>query len=372
MTLCDVVVAGYICVDLVPDLSGHAPSPGVSSFFKPGKLIEIGGLAYTLGGVVANTGAAMKKFGKSVYCAGLTGEDFIGDMARGAMERLGLAEGIGVTADAGTAFGLVIAPPGIDRIFLESSGCSKVFDRAHIDMTRVAASRIFHFGYPPLLRNFYLDKGALLCELFASVKQLNVVTSLDFSLPDPESESGKVDWPIVLRRLLPSVDVFVPSVEELLWITAPEQYATIKAACGDADMIDAIPEDMIREMGRAIIDQGVKILLIKAGHRGLYLMTGDVSGVNTTRGFQLLPEDWSYRDCRCAASDADAARVINASGSGDVAAGAFLCALLDNEPPETALQYAAIAGRNNLYCKDMYSDLADWEVMTEEIKIYHE
>lgn len=370
--LYDAVIAGYICVDLIPDLTGSEPSPNPSAFFRPGKLIEIGGLSYTLGGVVANTGLAMKKFKKEVCLNGLIGKDFIGMIARESLDQYGLAEGIDSTAEAGTAFGLVIAPPGIDRIFLESPGCSRIFDMSHIHFDKIAASRIFHFGYPPLLRNFYRNDGALLRELFAAVRAMNVVTSLDFSLPDPESESGSVNWPAIMQRLLPFVDIFVPSLEEVLRIMAPDTYAAIKSSENtssgdDAGMIDLVPVKVIREIGQAIIRLGVKILLIKAGHHGAYLFTGDISSINRTRGFALSGKDWNYRYSQCPAFAADPARVKNASGSGDAAAAAFLCAILDNEPPETALLYAGLAGRNNLYSNDMHVDLGDWAEMTDEI-----
>ena len=61
-------------------------------------------------------------------------------------------------------------------------------------------------------------------------------------------------------------------------------------------------------------------------------------------------------------------KIKNSSGAGDTAVAAFLSAILDGEDPESALKYAAMAGRNNLYCKNIYDDLSDWEEMTEEIK----
>ena len=32
------------------------------------------------------------------------------------------------------------------------------------------------------------------------------------------------------------------------------------------------------------------------------------------------------------------------------------------------MKYAVIAGRNNLYCHNIYSDLSDWQEMTKEIE----
>ena len=63
----DVVIAGYTCVDIIPAFKKNDPIKSVVDFFKPGKLIEIEGLNFVLGGVVANTGLALKKFGKKVF-----------------------------------------------------------------------------------------------------------------------------------------------------------------------------------------------------------------------------------------------------------------------------------------------------------------
>ncbi len=58
----DAVIAGYTCVDLIPDFMKTESVANFSSLFRPGKLIEIDGIDFVLGGVVANTGLAMKKF----------------------------------------------------------------------------------------------------------------------------------------------------------------------------------------------------------------------------------------------------------------------------------------------------------------------
>jgi len=60
----DVVIAGYFCIDLIPGFNGDNPVSDISNFFIPGKLIEIDGLNMLPGGVVANTGLALKKFNK--------------------------------------------------------------------------------------------------------------------------------------------------------------------------------------------------------------------------------------------------------------------------------------------------------------------
>lgn len=363
----DAIIAGYLCMDMIPEFPGHELSTGISCFLKPGKLIEIEGLEFNLGGVVANTGLAMKKFGKKVYLNGLIGNDFIGEIAKNMLDKYGLAEGIKITELAGTAFGIVLAPPDVDRIFLESPGCSKIFDIDFIDFKAVSESRLFHFGYPPLLREFYLNEGKQLQDMFAKVQQMGVNTSLDFSLPDLQSDSGRQDWLQIMKGVLPLTDIFVPSLEEVLQIMKPDEYARIISSAGNSEIIDLIPISIIRDIGRTIIDLGAKVLLIKAGHRGIYLLTGDVSPLNQKEGFNLSGANWNHRELWCDAYPVDAEKVINATGAGDTAAAAFLSAILDGLMPETALKLAAIAGRNNLYCRDIYLEISEWQEMELEL-----
>ena len=79
-------------------------------------------------------------------------------------------------------------------------------------------------------------------------------------------------------------------------------------------------------------------------------------------------EEWSNQQWFCPAFPAEVEKIKNASGAGDTAGAAFLTALLNGHNPQEALKYAALAGRNNLYCKDIFSELKDWDDMTNEIK----
>lgn len=364
----DVVIAGYLCVDMVPEFIKSETVNSISDILIPGRLIEIDGLVFSLGGVVPNTGLAMKKFNKKVFLGGLIGNDFLGKIAKDYLDKHNLSEGIKITGIAGTAFSIVIAPPGVDRIFLESSGCSKIFDIESIDFKAVSQSRLFHFGYPPLLRKFYLNQGEQLLSLFTRVQKMDVVTSLDFSLPDTQSESGKQNWLQIMQRVLPYTDIFVPSLEEILQVMMPGEYDKILSSVGSSEIIDHIPLSIIREIGRTIIDYGARILLIKAGHRGSYLLTGDISSINQKDEFNLNESDWNYCELWCNAYPADLARIKNATGAGDTAVAAFLSAILEGRTPEETVKFAAMAGRNNLYCQKIYEEIDGWQVMEEEMK----
>lgn len=365
----DAVIAGYTCIDLIPVFKKTESFTSLSNLLKPGKLIEVDGMNFILGGVVANTGMAMKKFNKKVFLNGLIGDDFMGKIAREWFEKYNISEGIQTTKRAGTAFSIVIAPSGVDRIFLESLGCNQIFDASFINFDVISQSRLLHFGYPPLLKQFFLNNGCQMVDIFSEAQRLGVVTSLDFSIPDPESESGKINWSDVMKSVLPFTDIFVPSLEEALQIMLPLKYAELQLSYENGEIIDHISIDLIRTLGKHIIDSGVKILLIKMAHRGAYLLTGDVSSINEKTEINLPEESWNFCELWCDAFDVDESRIINANGAGDTAVAAFLSAVLDSHTAESSLKYAAIAGRNNLYCYNIYEDLIGWTEMANEIKL---
>lgn len=65
--------------------------------------------------------------------------------------------------------------------------------------------------------------------------------SLDMALPDSESPAGKADWQGILENILPHVDIFVPSIEEILFMLDRPQYARILSGAAGRDMVDAVP-----------------------------------------------------------------------------------------------------------------------------------
>ncbi len=172
-----------------------------------------------------------------------------------------------------------------------------------------------------------------------------------------------------MNKVLPYTDIFVPSLDEILQIMNPGVYSEILSPAVSSDIIDKAIMKSIREIGRKFINYGVKILLIKAGHLGAYLITGDVSSINEKATLTLSTEKWNNCELWCKAYKADPVKIRNSSGAGDTAVAAFLTAILQGEDPDSSVKYAAMAGRNSLYCKDIYNDLINWQQMAEEIKV---
>jgi sugar/nucleoside kinase (ribokinase family) len=357
----DAVVAGYVCIDMTPRFREAHAGAGFSDIFKPGALIEAGALEISLGGAVSNTGIAMKKFGRNVLLGGLVGTDPLGQMAASLFDAHGLSEGIHRCDLAGTAYSIVLCPPGADRMFLENPGCNAVFASEHVDCDAVGKARLFHFGYPPLMENIYKNDGAELETIFRKAKEAGAVTSLDMTLPDPDSEAGHLDWNAILSKVLPHVDIFVPSIEEVLYMTDRDRHRTIRAETEGGDFVDGVPEKLFGETAERVLDMGVSMILLKAGHRGLYLRTGDAASLGVDTGA------WSNKEIRFPAYEADPGKMINACAAGDCAVAGFLTGMLTGEDAETSAKLSAMAGRDNLYGVDGVFGLRDWEAMRGDV-----
>jgi sugar/nucleoside kinase (ribokinase family) len=248
----------------------------------------------------------------------------------------------------------------MDRIFLEDPGCNHILCADDIDYELVSKSRLFHFGYPPLMERFWSNRGAELKKMLKKARAKGAVVSLDMTLPDVSAPAGKADWQAILTEVLPFVDIFVPSIEELLFMLEPELYSKIAA---NSDFIDAIPSETYHLLAEKVLALGVKILLIKAGHRGAYIQTDNIAELQSS-ALQLSDIEGCPEGAWLQTIELDTDRFQNASGAGDCAVAAFLSALLNDEKIMTAGRYAMIAGRDNLYGQDALSGLKKWSEMT--------
>ena len=127
-----VIVAGHICLDINPVFKGPKVS-SIGDLLKPGKLVQVGAAAFNTGGAVANTGLAMKVLGANVTLMGKIGRDSFGDTVMGILRHYGAEEGMIVSEDASTSYTIVLAPPGIDRMFLHDPAANNTFCVDDID-----------------------------------------------------------------------------------------------------------------------------------------------------------------------------------------------------------------------------------------------
>jgi sugar/nucleoside kinase (ribokinase family) len=171
-----------------------------------------------------------------------------------------LAAGILVCAAEPTSYTIVISPPGVDRSFLHCPGANQSFSAQDVPYGRLAGVRLFHFGYPPLMPRMYADGGAELRAMFARVVEAGVATSLDLCEPDPESDAGRVDWQEVLGQALPFVDVFAPSIDELLFVFDRPAHERLQAGAPLASVVD---HSRLAKLGGLLTTMGAVVVAIK-------------------------------------------------------------------------------------------------------------
>jgi sugar/nucleoside kinase (ribokinase family) len=218
-TKVDAIVAGHICLDILPDLTAIAPGQ-FEQVFQPGRLVQVGPVGLTPGGSVSNTGLALHRLGINTRLIARVGDDPLGQVLRQRIGAYGagLDEGIISRAESSTSYSVVINPPGSDRCFLHHPGANDDFSAWDVKDEDLQDVHLFHFGYPPVMAKMFSENGEELLELFQRVKSHGLTTSLDMAYPDPESPAGKTDWTAILRNVLPYVDVFVPSLEEIMYM----------------------------------------------------------------------------------------------------------------------------------------------------------
>ena len=355
----DAVVAGHICLDIIPKLGGTAQE--FERTFLPGRLLEVGPATFSTGGAVSNTGLALSKLGIRTQLMGKVGDDLFGQAVRQIVGAYGpgLADGMVVDGATSTSYTIIINPPGVDRIFLHCPGANDTFGAADVRTDVVAESRLFHFGYPPLVRRMFEAGGTQLVAMFRRAKETGVTTSLDMALPDPSSAAGQADWRAILRSTLPYVDVFLPSIEEMLYMLHRETYDDLRQAADGSDILPLITPRMLADLSQELFALGVKVVALKLGDRGVYLRTAGQSALESLgRARPSDPAAWANKELWAPCFLVD---VVGTTGAGDATIAGFLSGLLRDMPPEEALTAAVAVGGCNVETADALSGVRPWD-----------
>ena len=351
-----IVVAGHICLDIIPAMGG-GPG-GLARLLMPGALVEVGPPVLSTGGAVSNTGQALHRLGVPTRLMGKIGDDLFGQAILAVLRRQSaeLAEGMLVAPGEPSSYTLVISPPGVDRVFLHCPGANDTFSARDIPYTELAGTRLFHFGYPPLMRRMYSDGGVELEAVFRQVRQQGAATSLDMARPDPASAAGRADWRAILPRVLPHVDVFLPSFEETLFMLDRGRYNRLSA--GD-DLLAQCDGALLAELAESLLGMNAGIVGLKLGDKGLYVRTtrdaGRLMALHTATGCPL--DDWVGRELWTPCFEVS---VAGTTGCGDATIAGFLVGLLGGMSPEQTLTAAVAVGACAAEQPDATSGVPTW------------
>ena len=352
-----IVVAGHLCADITPEILLKTPAKDIKDVLHPGTLFQVGPATGSVGGAVGNTGLALKKFGNEVILIGKIADDPFGHIIESVFEEYGVSGNLIYAENESTSYSIVIAPPGLDRMFLHHAGPNETFCYADLDFDLIATADHFHFGYPTVMRELYLNGCSELVRIFEKVKELGLTTSLDMAAVDVKTEAAAQDWKAAVKKLMPYVDFFVPSIEEIAYMIDKNAYEEWEERAGDGEVISILNvEKDIKPLADKLIGWGAKCVLLKCGAAGMYLGTAS-SEVMSQIGEQFV--SWDNLDIFEKSYVAD--RVLSGAGAGDTSIAAFLKAALEGYPAQRCLQLAAGTGACCVTAYDALSGLLSFE-----------
>lgn len=362
----DVIVAGHLCLDIIPAFP--AEKRPLSEILAPGHLTNVGGAVCATGGAVSNTGLALHRYGLRTKLVGKIGNDTFGktilDVIRARDPEL--TESIVIAPGEASSYTVVINPPGIDRMFLHCPGANDTFCAVDVDFPKLGKARLFHFGYPPLMRRMFADDGAETAKLFRAAKAHGLTTSLDMARPDPGAESGRVDWRALLRNVLPQVDVFLPSVDELLYMLDRPRFEKFEAALEAGEPLGGLRRTDLRDMSGELIAMGAGMVVMKLGAYGLYLSTS-ADAARFSKFGRSAPAnmtEWLGRELYHPCFEK---KVVGTTGAGDCTIAGFLAGLFYGQSPEAAMDSATGSGACNVEAADAISGIPTWDALQKRI-----
>jgi sugar/nucleoside kinase (ribokinase family) len=155
------------------------------------------------------------------------------------------------------------------------------------------------------------------------------------------------------------VDIFLPSIEEILFMLRRETYNELdRAACG-ASILPLITPQLLSDLSQELLALGVKIAGLKLGERGFYLRTAGQSAIEAlghARPFN--PAAWANQELWAPCFRVN---VVGTNGAGDSTIAGFLSALLRGMSPQAALTAAVAVGACNVEAADTLSGVRRWD-----------
>jgi sugar/nucleoside kinase (ribokinase family) len=192
--LCGSCVADILCRPVILDEA-----------IGGGRLLVTDPLQVTTGGIVNNSGVTMSRLGMHVAAFTYVGRDEWARLIRGRLEAEGLdCSSLMEHPTGSTSTTVVLIDPSGERSFAHCVGAPRLMDKHlfldHLDL--FARSRMTLIGYYSLMPNLECD----LPEVLSAIRETGCKTALDCA------GSGGSMQP--LDRILPHLDVYVPSLNE--------------------------------------------------------------------------------------------------------------------------------------------------------------
>jgi len=230
----DVLVAGELNVDIILN--------NIQAFPEIGKEILANDMSVVLGSSSAILASNLSSLGTRVAFTGKTGKDVFSEIVFGSLNRRGVDCSRIIRDERYPTGATIVLNYGQDRANITFPGAMNHFGINDIDFEFLSRAKHLHFSscfiQPEMKKS--------LPELFRMAKKAGLTTSMDPQW-DPEEK-----WELPLEELMPYVDVFMPNIMELKYITGEKTL-----------------EDAVRKLSKL-----ANILVVKNGEEGAWLWDG--------------------------------------------------------------------------------------------------
>ena len=203
-------VIGNVNIDLVVWPAAELPPPGAE--------VQVEAIGVRAAGSAGNSALALARLGRAPYLAGCVGGDHFGRFILEELAAAGIEGGVAVLPEEPTGITIAFQAPGRDRSFLTLLGSLEAFGASMVSEENLAADFVLFCGYftLPALR------GAPTIGLMNRVRAAGGRIFFD---SDWDPQGWSQDSRDEISRLLPLVDVFLPSAEEARGLTGLEDAA---------------------------------------------------------------------------------------------------------------------------------------------------
>jgi sugar/nucleoside kinase (ribokinase family) len=339
-----VLVAGHICLDIIPQL----PSDPVRRMLRPGALDLVGPVTLAVGGCAGNTGIALHRLGLRTTLVARVGDDRLGSVLTDLVRRAVPTEAARLVATAGemTSYSLIFNRPGEDRSIAHFPGVNDTFVADDVPPDLLRGATLLHIGYPPLMAALVANDGRELGRLLTRARTDGVATSLDMANANLDPVEGRVRWRDLLQRILPDVDVFLPSLAEACHLLGRRVHRDEHGAPTLAS---------VGRLADELVGLGVGIAGVKLGEHGLYIRTASEARVAAMPG--RVAATWADRELYSAVFET---KVVGTAGAGDTTIAGFLFGVLGGMTPDDAVTAACAVGGSSTEAADGTSSVPGW------------
>ena len=245
------------------------------------------------------------------------------------------------------------------------------------------------------MRQFYLHDGLELRRLLRNAKALyGVTTSVDVALPDESLGSSSLDWRTILRNCLPYVDIFAPSLAELVFMLDRPTFERLCVETGDGPaaleaLLDAPRDpgsdgpvagrqetlaDWVQGAMNEVLEMGCAVVLLKLGERGAQIRT-------TSDQFRLSAAIFGHAAPSCTGAWVQdwlgvvavvpafkPRQVRGTTGAGDASVGGFLSSMLRGLGAVDCARMACATGAASVEGHSCADEIPAWEELRARVQ----